>query len=809
MTSPQTQDAAPLALDPFWTELQVFLRTRYASPARLIIPAPLHKTFDHALCPQDLGDEHPDHFDAVTIHKGDYTSFAADFLYRVLIRYRPIFANPVFLVMAPPDQDRVEVDASHTGVLEDMLAWASAHAAHTVVQDTVPIQQRYTPNDTLQAMARLIARDLVKPIEGTGLMAVAETAIPFAGSRWFWGDDAAKVAELFCLPALHHHNSELADQLIDIVLALSPGTIIQRRIGPAELIVEAERSIDFRILGAFTITFGDLSRGRIYQAIRFNDGRTRPIACFTPGVLHFTWRGRPQTCDLADSIFSHRVERQGDDVLLWHISTIRHPDDVTRELGTVTYTYRLSPSSSTIRLDMIVTPAAFITLKDVTASSVLNELDELGAFDGLTLLDTDNAARQLELLADDSDDGAMTSLPVDGATRYMCLWEQRILPGHAIGVHIAPGASIRSACRVQAPDDGQMAKLTLSYGAGAATRRKPFTIRESRLITAGGYYDDAAGYADLIQRRDKTGWCHDPSMSYDIGVELNAVATWLFFARKGHYEAASPDRIASLRAWYDKHLALYLGHLQLDAPNKHERIFVRGLAFVILSLDTMARTWDKSSYRSTADRLIDTLLNTETPMRGMTDASIFGSGLPDAEWRPELDSQAAALLALARIACSDTAGPHVVAAIERGVKALRTGTPMSDSYGNDPLNHDTIVISRQRDDDEHVDTGFWTYKLGLVLRALATIDHGIMTGRIAISAATHTHIDRLRSTAQKALAHATVCRDDTIEVRTSYNAGETNSETQPWVALGLIPEVDCEILGGDWSKSDWLYFPVH
>lgn len=769
--------------DPYWHELHAFLAAQYGDRERLIVPAPLHRALAGAVCPQDLTNPTVDGFDAVAIHKGDYTAIPADVLYPLLIRYRPIFANPVFIVMASSDIGAA-VDRDHTGALAEMMSWARVHATPAVVKATLPPRMTLPPGEGLARMARLIARDLVKSVEGTGLTTVAETALPFAGTRWFWGDDAAKVAELFCLPALHATEPELVDRLIDTILALSPDGIIRRRLGAADVRVEAADSTDFRVLNTFVITFGDLSRGRVRQAIRFNDGRTRPIVCFVPGMLECVWHGRRLTCDIAASIFAHSVEQHGDRVLLRHVSTLRRPDDVTRELATVTCTYTLAAGRSTVGFELVVTPVRFATLSNITVTSGLGELDELGWFDAIT---TSNETGDVAIAA------APSALPLAGTNpAYIGLWESRALPGHATGVHIAPGDGPPVEVGGTIVEE-RLASVHWRYSGVSATRRRPFMIRDERLVTAGGYYDRAAEYRALVQEAG-AAWCRDPSMTYDTGVELNAVATWLFFATRGHYGEVPSARPAALRAWYDRHLALYLDHLRPDEPNRHERIFVRGLAFAVLSLDTAARAFPDAGYRDTADRLTDVLLGTEVAMGGVDAAGIFGSGLPDAPWRPELDSQCAALLAMGRMACAPGADSRLSPAIARGLAALRIATPTASSYGNDPLDHPTIVIGRSQGDDDLVDTGFWTYKLGLGLRAFHTVAQGVAARMIALPPAICAHLKQLEGTARDALLHAAEARGDVIEVRTSFNAGETNSETQPWVALGLVPTLDRLIL---------------
>lgn len=784
-TGPSAPDLAATLSDPEWRSLHDFLTGLADETARLVVPAPLHHAFPGAICPQDMADPIAQEFAAIAIHKGDYTSIPADSLYPLLILYRPVFANAVFIVLAPSDRAGAAADRAHTGALTAMIAWARTHASPALVAATTTPHAELSADEALTAMARLIARDLVQQVsDDSGLVAVAETALPFAGTRWFWGDDAGKVAELFCLPTLAAEQPDLASRLIDLVMALSPAGLIHRRIGPADLRVESDDPRDLKVATPFTITFGDLSRGRIQQAIRFNDGRTRPIVCFVPGTLTASWRGRPVTCDLAAAIFAQEVTHDGDSVMLRHVSTIRDPGDVTRELATVTCTYSLAANRSIVGFELAVRPARFVTLKDITVTPGLGDLDQLGHFDTLTTL---GSTSQPHIAP------ALGSLPLSAAAMpYLCLWESRSLPGHAVGVHMAPADTATKLSAVT--DDERLTGLRLHYRSRAATRRTPFVVRDTRLVTTGGYYDRAAEYRDLIHDAGDGGWCRDPSMSYDTGVELNAVATWLFFASTNAYGTVPPDRMTTLRAWYDRHLSLYRDHLRPDDPNVHERIFVRGLAFVILSLDTIARVHPDAGYDRLADRLTNLLLDTQTPVAGDPDAAVFGSGLPDAPWRPELDSQCAALLALGRRACTEPPSTALAAAIAAGVTALRIATPSSSSYGNDPLDHPTIVISRSMDDDDLVDTGFWTYKLGLALRAFHLIDHAATTGRLALPDATRAHLQQLAATATQALLRAADYRDGLIEVRTSFNAGETNSETQPWAALGLVPLLDRALL---------------
>ncbi len=781
-------------LDPYWEQLHVFLRENYGETDRLIVPAPLNRLFPSASVPQDAEDGD---FAAVVIHKGDYTAFAPDLLYRALTLWRPIFANEVFVVVGPTDPDQGHsVDQNHVGAIEEIRGWARRHASPALVAAYPGVQVEYAPAEALARMARLIAQDLAKPITGTPFTTVAETAKPFDGSRWFWGDDAAKVAELFCLPELAAMAPNLADQLIDVILSLSPGSIIRRRLGPVELCVEKAIPRDFRILGPFTITFGDLSRGQVRQAVRFNDGRTRPLVCHGPGTLTFTWRGARHEIALADAICASFIEPRGDTVVLRYVASVRRPDDVGRELASVDCTWTLRSGCNALSFDMMLRPAPFVTLRDVVLTSRVDELDELGAFDRV-MTSAPSGERSITS-ADWSEPRAAEEgivIPCPGIS-YLGIWEGRSLPGHAVGIHVVGQKSAIDHLRLWHHEGDRLAAVDRAYHCAAVSSRKPFIIGEARLLTAGGYYDTITDYEALVREEPAFDWCQDPSMSYDTGVELNAVATWLFFAARGPAcDGVSADRFAMLRAWYDRHLALYLDHVRAGEPHQHERIFVRGLAFVILSLDVMTRCFPDAGYQKTADLLTGLLRDTEVPVIGMPDSGIFSNGPASDPSRPELDSQGAALLALARSACAIGPEASLSAAIERGLLALRVAVPDAATYGNDPLDHETLIIGKDIADMEHIDTGFWTYKLGLALRAFAAIELGCANGKIDLSEGARAHMHKLKMVGHSAALRAAVCRGANIEVLTSFNAGETNSETQPWVAMGLVPSIEQALLG--------------
>src|SRR5207248_3536727 len=75
------------------------------------------------------------------------------------------------------------------------------------------------------------------------------------------------------------------------------------------------------------------------------------------------------------------------------------------------------------------------------------------------------------------------------------------------------------------------------YFLGRIAPQETRSVTEDRLLTGGGYYREPDIYRRVLEDAVKNGNV-DPSMSYDIGAELNAVAVTLLFSKQGRYRSA-------------------------------------------------------------------------------------------------------------------------------------------------------------------------------------------------------------------------------------------------------------------------------
>ena len=281
-------------------------------------------------------------------------------------------------------------------------------------------------------------------------------------------------------------------------------------------------------------------------------------------------------------------------------------------------------------------------------------------------------------------------------------------------------------------------------------------------------------------------------MTYDIGSELNAVAAQILFACTGQYRNPPPaDRLAALRAWYDRHVQRYFETVRPGEAGDLGRVYARGLAFVVLSLDCMLRATGETRYCTMLDAGISLILRMQRRdrRRGVERVTFAEMGM-----MPFLDGQAACILALARAAWHGDADGALTRAIHEGILGMELWTGAVERGGGHVEAYDGLAVTSPAEHGEHADAGFWTFKMALVLRALHAARFAGDAGAIGMSQQEAGRI-ALRLAIARRQVGASMRRHagadgDVLEALTSGIAGETNSETQPWVALGLVPLMD-------------------
>ena len=86
----------------------------------------------------------------------------------------------------------------------------------------------------------------------------------------------------------------------------------------------------------------------------------------------------------------------------------------------------------------------------------------------------------------------------------------------------------------------------------------------------------------------------------------------------------------------------------------------------------------------------------------------------------------------------------------------------------------------------HNENAYWNFNVGLTLRFFAALRGVARSGTAGNRFETPRSDGVVRGYMRWQLRRSITKREGCVEIRTSIYSGETNSETQPWVMLGLI-----------------------
>ncbi|MGD9879906.1 MAG: methyltransferase domain-containing protein [Reyranella sp.] len=782
-------------MDSIWHEVATHVRAKSSSDCRFVVPDSMLDLVEDGIPYSSVTGGSSRELGGLVIHKGLYKEIAPNILFDMLRRLVPTLANAVFVVLETTGP-RLPSRHVHLGMLTEIRQWAAANADPEIARsEAIGEPEGRTGDRVLSLMVDFIVENLAKPMDPTQaepVIAIAETAERFDDTAWFWTDDTAKTAELFALPRVRDAYPDLAKAMVDHVLRLSPDLIIHRRAALPELKLVSGDPRDFRAYNSIFNLSGNLTRGVVCPSIRFNDGRTLVAAEYSGNMVEFTYRWRRQTVDIEDSISRWSVDEQSDRIVFSHTSAIAGKPllGAARHVCDVTYSYTLWRARSTVELSVSVDVAQGVTLRNFKVTTGFDQLSRTKAFG--TVIVGRGDVFETSIVRDEP-----RMLLATGKADYASVFESYETPGFALGLH----AHLKDGDRLEdIVAEGSFADrfhwIHARYRLGTIPGGGTRGIVEDRLLTGGGYYDRPAHYRRMIIDAESADGHVDPGMSYDVGAELNAVATTILFAEQGRYSASPPGQgeVQALKSWFDRHLDIYLDVVRPAASDAKSRIFVRGLSFVILALDCMARAYENSDYRSKLDICVQLLLRLEVPVPGGDEQSLYSIHTPEDIAPPQLDCQCAAILALARAACWSDPNQKISASIRRGLRAIQIVTVNGAQYGAPDLTYDTILIRKQADGTLE-DTGFWNFKLGLALRAFKAVRLVQDLGFLTLDSASLAYLADLTERASEALRPSFRPENGTMEVLTSQRSGETNSETQPWVALGLVPAIELEILG--------------
>lgn len=657
----------------------------------------------------------------------------------------------------------------------------SGRVAATETKGVIPRMSQDGLDPT--AYAALLMRRLFRPC-GDGIRAAVETEHPTDGDVWAWADDNAKILELLTLPGIWRQFPEETAEILRFLRGMCDGPFIFRRIGAPRLERAAGDDRAATFLHSMMHIATDLPGGCSMLGLRFHDGRTARNLFLTGNYVGFRHGERYLTLDVEEAITDVATRLEDGVLVATHAGDLRFADgDATLRLGRVTYTTRIEARSMLVRVEaaLDLDPAAEVA--DVTLTighDNLSHGENNVHYGRIGLLGPGGPAEWRALAEPGS-----AVVPAEGAAYYA--FGQEEMHGFALAVHSRPLAPERlRELRVVQNAPHRLHWVVAAYDFPGPQRGR-LAVAEDKLLTAGGFHAAAAAYERLMREAavaPPEAWPRDLSISYDYGVEINAFAKGFAVLAAGEAEGP-PGLAAELKALADRGLDTYREYFLEGFWRGENTVFSRQIAFVILAAATMLRATGEDRYRRDLAALAEVLLQFEHPLQPAETGveSGFLMGLRTSR-DIHLDCHAAALLALAH-AMPWLQDPRIAEAIDRGLNALALVTGTIEWLG-ETKKVDTVGI-RWTDDAgrERVSHAFWNFHAGLLLRLFRALDQ---TAEPRLKAIRARHAERLaviEPLLRSQIALATRQHADGTEIRCSWLSGETNSETQPWVVLGL------------------------
>jgi hypothetical protein len=531
----------------------------------------------------------------------------------------------------------------------------------------------------------------------------------------------------------------------------------------------------------------DLPRGMVAVGVRFHDIRTADNLLLSGNRVTFTHNGRRYALDVEDAIVDVDDVEQGPTLTLRHSSElVFKPRSAPQRLGRISYVYTIDARSMLIGVEAVleVDPAADVSDVELTIAHdhLSHEVNDVRYG---TLAAEVPGAQPMSFTAGQP---GSHRIPAAGASYYSMA--QAEIAGFALAIHTAPRQPERlAALEVRIEKPGKLHLVRACYRFPGSCRGARLAVGEDKLLTAGGFYSRTAEYAELMRTavaaKPTQQAALDYSVSYDYGAEINAFAKCYAVAFGERIVPESELAVAELRALFDRYTDFYFDLFVSGHYQGKNTIMSRQLAFVILAVVTMYRATGEEAYRDKTRQLCEVLLDFEVRFNDVAGqpASGFPYGM-GTHRSAFVDGHSSSLLALTQ-AARYLPDPRLAAAIDRGLAGFCIETTSID-LGR-PVKIDVVSTSiGDAHGNRHNENSYWNFNVGLALRLFAALRNSPRAELRQIAERHRERMELFELVMRHQLMRSITERGDSIEIRTSIYSAETNSETQPWVMLGLL-----------------------
>ena len=650
----------------------------------------------------------------------------------------------------------------------------------------------------LEQFAKFTINNLLKPYPDSNFArrAIVETEKPIEGDTWFWADDNAKVLELLSNPQIWRAYPVEVNEIINFLLAMFEGPLIFRRAGARRLVPASAAANCTAFTHSLMNISADPGKGVVTLGMRFHDDRTSRNAILTGNYLRFTFQGRCHTIDVEEGIFNSGTEFANGSVCFWwsskiEVADVGHKQRTTR-VGTVKYSCIIKDSSMFVDLKAELDIAPGFEISDVVLTFGLDDLSHNNnniRYEAISVVVPGHQTKILEA-------NAKARFEVDApGCSYWSVFQRSQMAGFAVAIHSLPiGECPISLLRVNCQEDDAKFHWIVSEYEFPGPQRGRLIAQERKLITSGGFYSAAETYAEILTRQsrlaDERTCPIDFSVSYDYGAEVHSLARCfrtLSSENLSAHSAADEALKTRLKDAVSSLFQVYEDHFLRSARDRDSEIFSRSLSFVALAYAEMFEATGERRYSEALRNSCELICRFEKQNAAVDGAvqSGFVMGTQH-DALPYVDCHAACLLTLTR-ATEILDEKAWLASIDRGLAAFCIDTVLINFCGRkkqDVVGVDFLDHEGQR----HTLETFWNFKSGLCLRLFNALRKTKHQGLRAVWAKHTERLSVLEMLMRDRITRSLRERETGTEILTSMLSAETNSETQPWVALGLCGE---------------------
>jgi hypothetical protein len=535
-------------------------------------------------------------------------------------------------------------------------------------------------------------------------------------------------------------------------------------------------------------------KGIVTLGMRFHDDRTARNAILTGNYIRFAFRGRLHTLDVEDNIFDSGSEFRDSDMCFWWKSKIELNDTnpfLWRRLriGTLTYTCFVKASSMFVDLKAELEIEGGLEISDVVLTFGLDDLshnDNNIRYEAMSIV---VPTQEPQIVSAEA--GSRFEIEANGCS-YWSVFQRSQMPGFAVGIHTLPaGRCPMSALRVTCRENDAQFHWVVSEFKFPGPQVGTLIAQERKLITAGGFYSAAETYAEILQRQSRladASTCPiDFSISYDYGAEVHALARCLRGLAGGSVTLANEELKSRLEESALHLFDVYNEYFLQQAHERDSEIFSRSLSFVALAYAEMLEATGKTLYADALRNVCELIcrFERENPAVDGSPQSGFVMGTTH-DALPYVDCHVACLLALTR--STEIFNEKAwLPSIDRGLSAFCIDTMLINFCG--PKKQDVVGVDYlDHNGQRHTLETFWNFKAGLCLRLFNALRKTKHEGLRAIWTKQSERLSVLEMLMRERINRSLRDRGTGTEILTSMLSNETNSETQPWVALGLCGE---------------------